>query len=144
LSERGENLYRVRRRNQKTSIQDNVLYAVWKPWSNVEVHTWIVAGLPWHVRIHRIETKRALDIAEGGFALGVETELTEWIEGERTGGAEAGRIAAGAASPVGASGVQSLLGFESAELIRPNANTNVLYPRTVLPTLLASLEPGVH
>lgn len=144
LSERGENLYRVRRRNQKTSIQDNVLYAVWKPWSNVEVHTWIVAGLPWHVRIHRIETKRALDIAEGGFALGVETELAEWIEGERTGGLEAGRIAAGAASPVGASGVQSLLGFESAELIRPNANTNVLYPRTVLPTLLASLEPGVH
>ncbi|WP_339301694.1 DUF2264 domain-containing protein [Paenibacillus sp. FSL K6-2441] len=151
LSEKGDNLYRVRRRNLDTSIQDNVLYALWKPWSDVEVRSWIVAGLPWHVRIHRIETKRPLDIAEGGFALGVETELTEWIEGtERTGLAELkeksgeGRIAAGAASPFGASGVQSLLGFESVELIRPNANTNVLYPRTVLPTLLASLEPGVH
>lgn len=154
LSEKGENLYRVRRRNQETSIQDNVLHAVWKPWSDVEVHTWIVAGLPWHVRIHRIETKRPLDIAEGGFALGVETELAEWIEGTKRAGlavkagtaemTEAGRIAAGAASPFGASGIQNLLGFETAELIRPNANTNVLYPRTVLPTLLASLEPGVH
>ncbi|MGP0584062.1 DUF2264 domain-containing protein [Paenibacillus timonensis] len=136
LSERGENLYRVRRRNLDMSIQDNVLVALWKPWSDVEVSTWIVAGLPWHVRIHRIVNGRPLDAAEGGFALGVETELTEWMEADRT--------AAGAASPYGASGVQNLLGYETAELIRPNANTNILHPRTVLPTLHASLKPGVH
>ncbi|MNO28613.1 hypothetical protein D3C76_185090 [compost metagenome] len=136
LSERGENLYRVRRRNLDMSIQDNVLYALWKPWSDVEVSTWVVAGLPWHVRIHRIVNGRPLDAAEGGFALGVETELTEWTEVDRT--------AAGVASPYGSSGVQSLLGYETAELIRPNANTNILHPRTVLPTLHASLKPGVH
>lgn len=136
LSERGENLYRVRRRNLDMSIQDNVLYALWKPWSDVEVRTWIVAGLPWHVRIHRIVNGRPLDAAEGGFALGVETELMEWTEADRT--------AAGAASPYGASGAQSLLGYETAELIRPNANTNILHPRTILPTLHASLKPGVH
>ncbi|MCK8485793.1 DUF2264 domain-containing protein [Paenibacillus sp. MBLB2552] len=136
LSERGENLYRVRRRNLATSIQDNVLYALWKPWSDVEVRTWVVAGLPWHLRIHRIDTGRSLDAAEGGFALGMETELTEWMNAERT--------AAGAASPCGASGVQNLLGYETAELIRPNANTNILQPRTVLPTLHTSLKPGVH
>lgn len=136
LSERGDNLYRVRRRNLETSIRDNVLHALWKPWPDVEVSTWIVAGLPWHVRIHRVATGRPLDAAEGGFALGMETELTE-----RT---EAGRAAAGAASPYGASGVLNLLGYRTAELIRPNANTNVLHPRTVLPTLQTSLEPGLH
>ncbi|MNN68096.1 hypothetical protein D3C81_1837770 [compost metagenome] len=79
---------------------------------------------------------RPLDAAEGGFALGVETELMEWTEVDRT--------AAGVASPYGSSGVQSLLGYETAELIRPNANTNILHPRTILPTLHASLKPGVH
>ncbi|MCH1638681.1 DUF2264 domain-containing protein [Paenibacillus timonensis] len=136
LSERGDNLYRVRRRNLDTSIRDNVLVALWKPWSDVEVRTWIVAGLPWHVRIHRIWTGRPLEAAEGGFALGMETELAEWTE--------AGRAGAGAASSYGASGVLNLLGYRTAELIRPNANTNVLHPRTVLPTLQTSLEPGVH
>lgn len=72
LSESGDNLYRVRRRNMESRIVDNVLHSVWKPWTNVEVRTWIVAGLPWHIRIHRIETGRPLDAAEGGFALGQE------------------------------------------------------------------------
>ncbi|WP_059046653.1 DUF2264 domain-containing protein [Paenibacillus rubinfantis] len=144
LSERGDNLYRVRRQNLDVSIRDNVLYALWKPWSDVEVRTWIVAGLPWHVRIHRIATARPLDAAEGGFALGVETELTEWPEAGRKAVGLAAEAAVGAASPWGVSGMQSLLGYQTAELIRPNANTHILYPRTVLPTLQASLEPGVH
>lgn len=134
LSEGGDNLYRVRRRNEETSIRDNVLYAVWKPWSDVEVRTWIVADLPWHIRIHRIDTRRPLDAAEGGFALGVEAEHTE-----RT----ALRWAA-ATGPLGASCVRNMLGYQTAELIRANANTNVLFPRTVIPTLRASLQPGVH
>ncbi|NMO96583.1 DUF2264 domain-containing protein [Paenibacillus lemnae] len=134
LSESGDNLYRVRRHNVNTSIEDNVLHAVWKPWSDVEVSTWIVAGLPWHIRIHRVESKRALDAAEGGFALGVEQPPVE-----RTAGGEAF-----AGSEWGISGARSLLGYESARLIWPNANTNVLRPRTVIPTLTASLSPGVH
>lgn len=46
LSESGDNLYRVRRRNMESRIVDNVLHSVWKPWTNVEVRIWIVAGLP--------------------------------------------------------------------------------------------------
>lgn len=134
LSEAGDNLYRVRRRNTKTTIRDHVLHAVWKPWADVEVSTWLVAGLPWHIRIHRIETKRGLDAAEGGFAIGIEAPPLQ----------NAGPYEAFAASPWGVSGVRSLLGYDSAELVWPNANTNLLRPRTVIPTLTASLAPGVH
>lgn len=134
LSEGGDNLYRVRRRNMETSIQGNVLHAVWEPWRDVEVNTWLVAGLPWHIRIHRIATERHLDAAEGGFALGIETPPLQRI----------GREEAAAGSPCGISGVRSLLGYKSAQLIWPNANTNIMRPRTVIPTLTASLEPGVH
>lgn len=134
LSEAGDNLYRVRRRNTETMIQDNVLHAVWRPWADVEVSTWLVAGLPWHIRIHRIETSRGLDAAEGGYALGIEATPMQRV----------GANEAVAASPWGVSGVRGLLGYESAGLVWPNANTNVLRPRTVIPTLTASLAPGVH
>jgi len=48
------------------------IYTRWKPWSDVEIRTWLVTGTPWHVRIHRIDTARYLDCADGGFALGLE------------------------------------------------------------------------
>lgn len=166
LSEGGDNLYRVRRRNEETSIRDNVLYAVWKPWSDVEVRTWIVAGLPWHIRIHRIDTRRPLDAAESGFALGAEAELAErtapgWAaatgpqlaerEAREWAAATGPQLAertgqgwAAATGPLGASCVRNMLGYQTAELIRANANTNMLFPRTVIPTLRASLQPGVH
>lgn len=134
LSESGDNLYRVRRRNVQTLIEDNLLHAVWKPWSDVEVSTWLVAGLPWHIRIHRIETKRGLDAAEGGFALGIEPSPFQRVADDE----------AFVGSAWGISGVRNLHGYESARLIWPNANTNVLRPRTVIPTLTASLPPGVH
>ncbi|MNC52661.1 hypothetical protein D3C75_1020200 [compost metagenome] len=51
---------------------------------------------------------------------------------------------AAAATAWGTSAVKGLSGYGKAELIRPNANTNLLHPRTVLPALTASLEPGIH
>ncbi|MCL6601499.1 MAG: DUF2264 domain-containing protein [Paenibacillus sp.] len=134
LSEGGDNLYRVRRRNLESVITDNVLHSVWKPWSDVEVRTWVIAGLPWHIRIHRIATGRALDAAEGGFSLGHETELAQQSDSSGT----------AASTAWGTSGIKGLMGYGRAELIMPNANTNLLRPRTVLPTLTVSLEPGIH
>lgn len=137
LSER-DNLFRVRRRNTKTEIHGNVVYAKWQPWHDVEVDTWIVAGLPWHLRVHRIASARPLDAAEGGFALGLEPDT-----GTHTAAAHA--QAAAAYHPLkGVSSVTGLIGYRAAELVYPNSNTNVLNPRTVLPTLRAELEPGVH
>lgn len=100
----------------------------------MEVRTWVVAGLPWHIRIHRIETGRALDAAEGGFALGQETELAQQTDNSGT----------AVSTAWGTSGIKGLTGYGKAELIWPNANTNLLRPRTVLPTLTATLEPGIH
>jgi len=136
LSEAGDNLYRVRRRNAEFRIEDNILYSSWKPWADVEVRTWVVAGLPWHIRIHRVETARPLDAAEGGFALGLEGELSER--------ADPAGLSLMASNAYGTSGIKGLLGYAKAELIRPNANTNLLRPRTVIPTLRSSFAPGVH
>lgn len=133
LSER-DNLYRVRRKNEETWIRGHVLYARWLPWSNVEVETWIVAGLPWHVRVHRITTGRSLDAAEGGFALGLQEEQGVKVNGQDV----------RAVNATGHSGIHGLLGYDEGLIVYPNANTNLLHPRTVLPTLVAALEPGTH
>ncbi|WP_228468920.1 hypothetical protein [Paenibacillus sp. JNUCC32] len=45
---------------------------------------------------------------------------------------------------LGRSAIYGLKGYERVEMVYPNANTNVLYPRTVLPTQQADLEPGSH
>jgi hypothetical protein len=134
LSERGDNLYRVRRQNIESEITDNVLRSVWKPWADVKVQTWVIAGLPWHIRIHRVETGRSLDTAEGGFALGQENEVISKID-------SSGAIASTA---WGTCGIKDLLGCRKGELVWPNANTNLLRPRTVLPMLTNTLKPGIH
>lgn len=47
-------------------------------------------------------------------------------------------------SSLGASGILNLSGFSRVECIRPNTNTNVLHPRTVIPTLRTSITAGTH
>ena len=129
-----DNLYRVRRKNEETRIEGRLLYSRWKPWTDVEVRTWIVAGLPRHLRVHRIETGRPLDVAEGGFALGLQDDTRQHAEGLR----------ATASGSLGTSSIVSLAGYDRAEAVHAQPNTNVLHPRTVIPMLLGSLEPGVH
>lgn len=139
LSE-GDNLYRVKRKNEQHSINGNVLYTMWKPWAEVEVKTWIIAGSPWHIRVHRIHTGRPLDAADGGFALGLES-----LEGQpRNFASESDGQAAIAACSWGVSGIRLLYGSGKPELLYPNSNTNLMNPRTVIPTLKTSMEPGIH
>lgn len=138
-----DNLYRVKRNVEEYRIQGNVIYMRWKPWHDVEVQTWLIVGAPWHVRVHRIASKRPLDLAEGGFALAIGDEglMEEHADDEKLPKehAELSRILR---SDQGASGIVSLHGWDAAECIRPHANTNVMNPRTVIPTLTLSLQPG--
>lgn len=215
LSE-GDNLYRVKRRCEETEVCEDFLYAKWKPWADVVVQTWIIPGVPWHVRVHHIATGRVLDTAEGGFALGIEgtgsggtvpktaDQGEAWAASEQRGvseqqviSAQQGTIAAGktaggettgivsstepdltcAASPAaplrtglggiqasnqerdadngtpawawagygrGASGIRQLLGTGRTELVFPQANTNVLVNRTVIPTIRCRVEAGTQ
>lgn len=135
-----DNLYRVKRKSEESSIDGNRLYANWRPWIDVEVKTWIIAGAPWHIRVHRIHTARVLDAADGGFALGLES-----IEGlARNMSASSDGHNALAACTWGASGIRVLYGAGKAELIHPSSNTNLMNPRTVIPTVRSSMQPGIH
>ncbi|KYG35344.1 DUF2264 domain-containing protein [Alkalihalobacillus trypoxylicola] len=139
LSEK-EQLYRVKRMTEHYSIQDNLIKMEWKPWSNVFIKTTIIAGAPWHIRIHEITTERELDFAEGGFCLGLP--MTGFVqESLKT---EANEKNAIAQNSLGESGILSLYGEGEAKLVFPNPNTNLIHSKTVLPTITGSLLKGKH
>ncbi|RCW47508.1 DUF2264 domain-containing protein [Paenibacillus prosopidis] len=137
LSE-GDRIYRVKRTTDLSRIENNIIYMEWTPWFDVEVKTWLIPGAPWHVRVHCIYSKRKLDAADGGFAIGIEDR-----NGRRSLEELQGEHSARASSSWGTSGIRLLYGSGKMELIHPNANTNLLHARTVIPTATASLSPGI-
>mgnify|MGYP001224371234 CR=1 FL=1 len=152
LSER-DNLYRVKRTHEDCEIdaEGRAIRMTWKPWADVTVTTWLFPGAPWHVRVHRVESARPLDAADGGFALALEPERSpeDGPVAGPTGGADGSvsvtsdRRGGMVRTPWGASGIRVIWGEGEFAPVWAQANTNVLHPRTVIPTVRLRLEPGV-
>jgi hypothetical protein len=146
LSDDGGETWKCRRDTREFCIEGPApgwLRSMWYPWKDVSVETWLVppkSDAPlWHLRVHRIRTSRALTSAEGGFAIyGQRSDgrALEPVTGEAFGTmAEAG--IARAASRAGVSGVVDFGGqARKGTALRTDANTNLMVPRAVLPTLL--------
>lgn len=126
------------------------LRSMWYPWRDVEIETWLVPPRKetplWHVRVHRIKTGRKLWSAEGGFAIYGQREdgrALEPIDGvtEEFGTFE-GQGEGRAASKAGVSGIVELgeIGKRKGRALRTDANTNLVAPRAVLPTLMGEHE----
>ncbi|MGN8647489.1 DUF2264 domain-containing protein [Gracilibacillus sp. HCP3S3_G5_1] len=130
LSEQDQ-LYRVKRQVLEKKVENDYIYLKWAPWQDVIIYTWIIPGLPWHIRIHEITSKRPLDIADGGFALGLSDSGNDLDENIAT--TVYGKVSA-----------LALTGDAQYKHIFPNANTNLMRKRTVIPTLTKSLNKGTH
>jgi len=139
LSDDGE-CYRVRERPAEARAERGALYARWRPIPGVEVETWLLPAGLWHLRLHRLRTDKPLWSAEGGFAL----DRTGDDVLARAGLEQAGAGLALARYPAGGSGLRDLLGPRQGRVLRVDPNTNLLHPRTVLPTLVAEHPPGEH
>jgi hypothetical protein len=142
--------------------------SVWKPWKqfDLEIETSLIAAVDawpgWHLRVHKIswdiESASAfrikdLRLVDGGFATSRVTpkghELTEVHNGQslmpdcwRIDGTECLVLSNG-----GASGAASLAHLSptspdvttEAIVLRPDANTNLIYQRTFIPALRYSI-----
>lgn len=109
------------------------MYSEWKPSDDVTITNFVVPHMPWHVRVHRIDTARRLHLAEGGFSL-------------PDGGQE---IAAGIDNAVfyrtqeGIVGLVGAQGFD-VELSVPEPNVNLLYPKTRIPLQTRVIDLGIY
>ncbi|MHA8112186.1 DUF2264 domain-containing protein [Kosakonia cowanii] len=68
LSE-GDNYFRGRRECDEVVISEQAIFSRWSPWHDVQIATWLIPCGEWHLRVHRIDTARALTSVEGGFAV---------------------------------------------------------------------------
>jgi hypothetical protein len=131
--------YRVREEPLEARIDGGILYSRWRPWPEVEIETWLKLDPPWHVRLHRLRSDRPLWSAEGGFALD-RTGDDRPAEGQQAAGAGF----ALARYPDGFSGLRDLQGQRTGQVVRVFPNTNLLAPRTVIPSLADRHAPGEH
>ncbi|GAB2021659.1 DUF2264 domain-containing protein [Pseudolactococcus yaeyamensis] len=105
----------------------------WQPMTGVAIKSTIVPCGHAHVRIHEIDTKREVILYDGGFSVALHEERTVLTQS-----------LAQVDTTIGQSLIKNILGFNQAEIIRPEVNTNLLYPRTILPALSVKLPPGKH
>jgi len=130
-----------------------VLYSTMHPWKDVEVKTWLVPPTnkapAWHLRVHRITTERDLQSAEGGFAiLGTRQkdgrQLTTLSDASPDEGTNISSDSALVVSRAGVSGTAELLSDAGRKggICNVDANSNLIEPRTLLPTMYADLKAG--
>lgn len=125
--------YKTRYGCESYDIKEDYIESCWKPWSDVLIKSFIIPLTPWHVRIHVIDTKRTLDIAEGGFAA---------PDGIGKGNLLKNKVFYEFNDCI--TGIIDLSGTLKAQMIYPEPNTNILYPRTVIPTLTGRINPGTN
>ncbi|WP_240230353.1 DUF2264 domain-containing protein [Devosia lacusdianchii] len=126
--------YRVRESNEVAQIAGDTLFARWKPWNDVTVETWLLPANPWHIRVHRITTPRALHATEGGFAIGrADLNADIYID-------EAGRGLAKGLTDVSA--IVDLGGKRAGRAFRALPNTNLIVSKSIVPQLRGDLPTG--
>ncbi|GAB7353705.1 hypothetical protein MBLNU459_g4108t1 [Dothideomycetes sp. NU459] len=157
LSDDGGEIWKMRREVENAEILTRdgvpVLYSTMRPWSDVEVRTWLLPPTDeapnWHLRVHRVETHRAVQSAEGAFAILCTRQKDGRVLGPLSAespneGTQAEGEAALTVSAAGAVGIVELLSKEGRKggILDADANSNLIEARTNLPTLYANLERG--
>jgi hypothetical protein len=138
----------VRTGTRLAVVDDDIAFARWSPLPGVTVDTALWGGAPWHLRVHRVVTDRALALSETGFALPWEPE---GFGPERPDTADNGCIAA--TSEWGGSTIVDLRSPEegsrsreprTGELRALSPNANLMHPHVVVPELVATVDAGTH
>lgn len=128
--------FRIRETSEIVRVANNILYSKWHPWIDVTVETWLVPQDLWHVRVHRITSPRRLYTLEGGFAVPradfdsdaiTVAERSAWI-----------------AAYADCSGIQDLSPTlrRTARVHKAPPNTSIMFPRTLIPQVSGTVEPG--
>jgi hypothetical protein len=136
LSDDGRH-FRVREQNEVARLAGSLLYSEWLPWADVKVETWLLPASPWHIRVHRITTPRALHATEGGFAVGRADGNTDIVV-EETGRAVA-------RTPTDLSAIVDLMTADRrvGRTQKALPNPNLIVARTLVPQLRGRIATGV-
>lgn len=119
---------------ERFELKEDAVTSVWHPFAGVTVESRIIPMGEWHVRVHKVHSDRPLYVAEGGFAIARDGQAQPVQHTDER--------SAVVIAPWGVSGVRALRGFERGEIVMPEPNTNLMVPRTLLPTLTGHIDVG--
>ena len=143
VREAGRGLWHARSGCESFALEEDRVVCRWSPLNGVLIDTQIIpAGGNWHIRRHVIRSDRALEAAEGAFAVKRDWAGARPCDRIRT-QMQADEAHAAAHGAYGTSAIYALHGYARGEVISPECNTNLMHTRTVLPTLHADIQPGV-
>lgn len=130
--------YRHKEKSTQIELEDKIIKTIWHPYEGVEIITYLLMEHPWHIRIHIIHSDKKLYTADGGFAIGLESmnDIEFKVEEIQT------ENSATIITNEGYSHITDLTGNQKQEIIKAASNTNIMNPRTKIPTLKGELEPG--
>lgn len=119
---------------------EEMMISEWKPLRDVKISTILIPGNPWHVRVHKVITKKHIIFQEGGFS--IEDNSKDFPSTEL----EIRKIKNGSLilNKDKLSGLFNLSGEEDVDIIELTPNTNLLYPRTKMPLIKWKLKPGKY
>ncbi len=129
-----DNFYRTKLKCDEYEIFDDYIYTTSSPWRDVKVRTWLIAGLPWSVRIHKISTCRDITVQDGGFSFD-RSKATDYKRDESSAYAVCDGLV---------TGVCDLLGNAKPDIVGTESNTNLLFSRAGIPTLVSNLQNGTE
>jgi hypothetical protein len=127
--------FKARSKALMVNNNDSYMYSVWVPWEGTEIETYILPGIPWHIRVHVIKTDKSIYLNDSGFCI-EKSRLSDAKKYKDNG--------IFIRNGNGLSGAVSLLGNGSLELLEPSPNTNLLFPRTILPYIKFKINSGKY
>ncbi len=134
-------LWHTRSGFESFELTEKETLCAWSPMAGVTVETRVIPCGKWHVRKHLIRADFPLEAAEGAFAVPSEAPGARPCDAVPTARAESSDRAL-AHGPLGSTGVYAIEGYQRGEVVRPEPNTNLMWPRTLIPTLHAAIGPG--
>lgn len=141
----GEDCYRMRFGTEAFRVTKQYTYGKYRLLPGMDVESYIVPLPVWHVRIHRIRTEYAVEIADGGYALPAEGGF---LRGKESGKWRPDMIKRSdrgltALFTWSAGGIRGDA-HGKYELVAAYPNTNLFVNAAVIPTYKRHLEPGEH
>ncbi len=129
-----DNFYRTKLKCDEYEIFDDYIYTTSSPWRDVKVRTWIIPGLPWSVRIHKILASRDITVQDGGFSFD-RSKVSDCKRDDSSAYAICDNLV---------TGVCDLLGNAKPDIVWAESNTNLLFSRSGIPTLVSNVQNGAE
>lgn len=114
-----------------STIENGVLTSVWKPVPEAQITSYVIPGVPWHIRVHEIRCERPLYIRDAGYA--IEDNKVTVEKEELSVFCKAGKARSGAVCLTGA-------GVSGISIMSPN--TNLIHPQVKVPFIQYRLPKG--